>query len=173
MKSLLLLRHGKSDWDADYVGDHERPVAGKGRKAAARVGKFLNRTGQVPDLVICSTALRTRQTLQIAAETGKWPSVEVEYDKTIYLAGYETLLGRIADIPDSVECAMLVGHEPTISLLAGQLIGDASIRFPTAAVARVDLNVRQWSRTRSGMGTLIWHVIPKHFMTILKGSSGS
>jgi phosphohistidine phosphatase len=167
MKSLLLLRHGKSDWDADYVGDHERPVARKGRKAAAHVGAFLYKTDQVPELVLCSTALRTRQTLQIAVESGTWGPVDVEYDKTIYMAGYTQLVHRIAAIPDAVELAMLVGHEPTISLLAGQLIGEASVRFPTAAIARVDLNVRQWSQARAGIGSLMWHVIPKHLRKVM------
>lgn len=162
MKTVILLRHAKSDWDADYVGDHERPITRKGEKAAAKIGRFLAETGQVPELVLCSTALRTRQTLDAAMAAGNWPSVEVRHEKSIYLAGYEQLVSTLATAPDHFDTVMIVGHEPTTSLLAGQLIGGASLRFPTAAAARIDLNVDHWKNVRSGVGTLIWHIIPRN-----------
>ena len=162
MKTILLLRHGKSDWDAAYVGDHQRPLANRGQKAAARVGMYLSATDQLPERVVCSTSLRTSQTLEIAMEAGEWMDVEVEYDKTVYLASYEQMINCISALPDALDRVMFVGHEPTTSLLAGQLIGGAALRFPTAAVARIDLNIEHWKSCRSGIGTLVWHVIPKH-----------
>ncbi len=168
MKTLLLLRHGKSDWEANYVGDHERPLARRGEKAASKVGRFLAGTSQVPELVICSTALRARQTLENAMDAGNWGSIDVVNDKTIYLASYEQLVSCVASIADEYERVMLVGHEPTTSILAGQLIGGASIRFPTAAIARIDLNIDHWKSCRSGIGTMIWHVIPAHLKKTIK-----
>lgn len=161
MKTILLLRHGKSDWDANYVGDHQRPLSLRGEKAAAKVGRFLAKSSQVPELVLCSTALRTTQTLDYAMSAGEWENVSVVSDNTIYLASYEQLVSCIASVSDEIDRVMLVGHEPTTSLLAGQLIGGASIRFPTAAIARIDLNVEHWKSCRSGIGTLMWHVVPK------------
>lgn len=163
MKTLFLLRHGKSDWDANYVGDHQRPLAGRGQKASARIGKYLTRTDQVPELVICSTALRTQQTLELVMDAGDWKDVDVIYDQTVYLASYDQMISRIKALPDDHERVMFVGHEPTTSLLAGQLIGGASIQFPTAAIARIDLNVVHWKSCRSGVGTLRWFIIPKFF----------
>ena len=171
MKTLILLRHGKSDWDADYVGDHHRPLAGRGQKAAIKVGRFLARTNQLPELVLCSTALRTRETLELAMDAGEWTDVDVKYDNTIYHAGFEQMLRCLAALPDEVERVMVVGHEPTTSLLAGQLIGGASLDFPTAAVARIDLNLDHWKNTRSGVGTLMWHIIPRHLKKAIKIST--
>ncbi|GMQ80838.1 MAG: histidine phosphatase family protein [Rhodothermia bacterium] len=161
MKTVILLRHGKSDWDADYVGDHRRPLAGRGQKASIKVGKFLARTNQLPGLVLCSTALRTRETLELAMDAGEWTDVDVKYDNTIYHAGYDQMLRCLAALPDEVDRVMVVGHEPTASLLAGQLIGGASLNFPTAAVARIDLNLEHWKSCRSGVGTLIWLISPR------------
>ena len=168
MKSILLLRHAKSDWDADYVGDHQRPLARRGQKASTRVGKFLARTDQIPELALCSTALRTRETLERAMDAGEWTDVDVRYDNTIYHAGYDQMLTCLRAIPDQFSLAMVVGHEPTTSLLAGQLVGGASIGFSTAAIARIDLNVDHWNSCRSGVGTLVWHVLPKHLKKAFK-----
>lgn len=161
MKSVLLLRHGKSNWDAGYVGDHERPLALRGQKSAARMGRFIARVGPVPDLVLCSTAVRTRQTLELAMEAGAWDGVDVTFDQTLYLATYDQMLGCITALSDQIDTVMLVGHEPTTSLFMGQLIGSASIRFPTTAVARIDLNVEHWSSCRTGVGSLEWFVTPR------------
>ncbi len=68
MKTLIFFRHGKSDWDAEYHGDHNRPVAKRGRKAAKLMGRFLASTGQVPDSVVTSSALRARSTFELAAQ---------------------------------------------------------------------------------------------------------
>ena len=73
MRQLLVLRHGKSDWDADYRGDHERPLASRGRRAAAAVGRFLAAAGPMPDRVLSSSAVRALSTVRLAAEAGRWP----------------------------------------------------------------------------------------------------
>ena len=168
MKSILLLRHAKSDWDADYVGDHQRPLAERGKKGSVKVGRFLARTEQVPELVLCSTALRTRETLERAMDAGEWTDVDVKYDNAIYHAGLDQMLSCLRTIPDHVNIAMIVGHEPTTSLLAGQLVGGASISFPTASIGRIDLNIEHWKSCRSGVGTLMWHVLPKHLKKAIK-----
>ena len=66
MRTLLLLRHAKSDWDASYADDHERPLAKRGKKAAALIGRHLAATGQVPDRVVSSTAVRAADTVRRA-----------------------------------------------------------------------------------------------------------
>ncbi len=161
MKTVLVLRHAKSDWKADYVGDHDRPLALRGRKASARIGRFLARVGPVPDLTICSTAVRTRETLERVMRAGDFPSLDVRYDQSLYMATYDQMKSCISAVPDEIGTVMVVGHEPTTSLFAGQLIGGASLRFPTAALARIDLNVSHWSSCRTGVGTLEWFVIPR------------
>ena len=92
MKTLFLLRHGKSDW-GHGVADHERPLTRRGEDAARRIGRLLAGIGQVPERVVSSTAVRARQTAQLAAEAGSWsPAVELEGD--FYETGPERVLRR-------------------------------------------------------------------------------
>jgi len=155
------MRHAKSDWDASYVGDHERPLSNRGRKAAARVGEFLGQTAQLPALILCSSAVRTKQTLQIAVTEGAWGDIETSFENDIYLTTKDRILGRVCTLNDDIDSVMIVGHEPTTSVVASSLVGSASIRFPTGACARIDLDVDRWADVHPGAGTLQWHITPK------------
>ena len=167
MRTLYLMRHAKSDWDASYVGDHERPLSTRGLKAARRMGKFLFRTDELPEQILCSSAVRTRQTLEVASTEGGWPEIPVSVENELYLTSQERILARLRALDDQTGSAMIIGHEPTTSVVAGSLIGSASIRVPTAACSRIDLYVESWGDVRPGCGTLEWHVTPK---TLKKGA---
>ena len=159
MKSLYLLRHGKSDWDADYDGDHERPLANRGEKAAASVGKFMKRIDQVPDLVLSSTAVRARTTVEIAAEEGKWER-PINLREDLYGASTQTVLYIINEMNADVDSLILVGHEPTSSGSIRMLTG-AQVRFPTACLARIDFSAPEWHMVRPGNGVLQWLIPPR------------
>jgi phosphohistidine phosphatase len=160
MKSVILLRHAKSDWEADYESDHDRPLNKRGRKAAALMGRYLASLGQLPDLVLSSTALRARETVRRAAEAGDW-DCPVELTPELYGASPGSVLELIRGRDDALESLLLTGHEPTWSVLAGILVGGASLRMPTAAMARIDFSVESWGDVEPDKGTLIWQVTPK------------
>lgn len=160
MKTLLFFRHGKSDWNAEYQGDHERPVSKRGQKAARRMGNFLKEAGQVPQSIITSSALRARSTVEMAAESGGW-NCPVRVTDALYESSPEILLSEIRDEPDEVDLLMVAGHEPVWSETISRLAGGCRLRFPTAAVARIDLDADSWKDVRFGEGTLIWLVTPK------------
>jgi phosphohistidine phosphatase len=160
MKSVILLRHAKSDWEADYESDHDRPLNKRGRKAAAMMGHYLGSLGQLPDLVLSSTALRARETVSRAAEAGDW-DCPVELTPELYEASPGSALELIRNRDDALGSLLLTGHEPTWSVLAGILVGGASLRMPTAAMARIDFSVESWGDVEPGNGTLIWQVTPK------------
>lgn len=161
-KSIILFRHGKSDWDADYGHDHERPVAKRGIKAAKQMGSLLAKSKQLPDLAICSTALRARQTLELASRKGKW-DVETHYTDLLYEASTHDIITMLHDHNHSASCIMLVGHEPTWSNLAVRLIGGGSVRFPTAAMAKIDFYFNDWRGLDSSSGQLQWLLQPRFF----------
>ena len=160
MKSVILFRHGKSDWDAVYNTDHNRPLAKRGIKAAKRMGKYLAELDQMPDLVISSTAGRAKTTVQLAMETGEWSS-EFKLDRSIYGGSSGTLLDLLYNINDSMGVACLVGHEPTFSSFISSCTNSGWIRFPTASMARLDFEVSAWKEIRFGQGTLAWLTRPK------------
>lgn len=140
-KRLILLRHAKSSWAHD-VEDHERPLSGRGVKAAPLMGAWLARNGLVPDLALVSTARRAQQTWALAApELGK--PVKSLDSGAIYEAEAETILAAIRAVKRSVETLIVVGHNPGLEELARLLMkddgGEAGShlreKFPTAAVA--------------------------------------
>ena len=161
-KSLILFRHGKSDWNADYSSDHQRPLAPRGVNAAKTMGKLLSASQNLPDLIICSTAFRARQTLDLAYQSGNWNS-EIEFSDALYGCNCSTIITILQQLKIAKNSVMLVGHEPTWSSLTSLLIGGGSIRFPTAAMARIDFNCSQWQSIRAEAGELRWLLQPRFF----------
>jgi phosphohistidine phosphatase len=167
MPELLVMRHAKSDWDADGEDDHERPLASRGIKAARLMGRFLADANRIPVLAVCSTAVRARRTLELAAETDHW-TTEVRLDPRLYLTDADTVLSVLGELgnaaPDRV---MVVGHEPWCSQLVAVTTGGTRIRFPTAAVALIRFDDVSWAEIGAGSGELKWLVTPKLLGEIL------
>ncbi len=161
MPALILFRHGKSDWDADDGGeDRGRPLARRGRKSARRMGRFLERAEQVPDAAITSPAVRADDTLRVAMEGGGW-SCPVRTAASLYGGGVAGLLAAVQQEPDTTGVLLAVGHEPTLSAALAALVGGGVVRFPTAALARVDFDVDRWDEVAPGTGVLAWLVVPR------------
>ena len=159
MKTILLFRHGKSDWKAEYEQDHERPLSGRGRRASRTMGQFLARAGQTPDRVISSSALRARSTLMLASAAGEWTAPIYE-SKSLYLCSVDDVLEVLRKESDDFERIMFVGHEPTCSELLESLTG-VEAKIPTGAMARIDSDIRRWKELEPGSCRLIWLVPPK------------
>jgi phosphohistidine phosphatase len=134
IRRLLLLRHAKSSWDDPSLADHDRPLAPRGRKAATRIGEHLRRERIPVALVLCSSATRARETLDLVAPPG-----EIRFERDLYGATAAELVERVRRVPDDVDVLMLIGHEPAIRDLAvalsapGSGLGDR--KFPTGALA--------------------------------------
>ncbi|WP_103354941.1 histidine phosphatase family protein [Amycolatopsis sp. CA-128772] len=149
---LIVLRHAKSDW-SEGLADHERPLAARGVRDAPRLGRWLADGGHVPELVVCSTAQRTRETWQrVSGELSAPPPVE--YDDDLYGADVPELLNAARRTPPEVTRLALVGHEPGVSDLTRYLAGDGDetrqlqIKFPTGAAA-VLATTDPWDALRS------------------------
>lgn len=141
VKAIHLLRHAKSSWSEPGLADHDRPLSGRGRRAAGVVARYLADANIMPDLVLCSTALRAHQTLDLILPAIKPPKIII--DRELYDAGERLLLDYIRDLPDAVEAVLLIGHNPGLQLLAMTLAQPGSKtalpeqdgKFPTAALA--------------------------------------
>lgn len=160
MKRIFLLRHGKSDWEADYSTDHDRPLKGRGVRAARTMGRFLADTGQAPELIVSSSAVRALTTAQLAAEAGEW-DCEIVVEPGLYGSGPRGVLDRIQEVGDEFSSVLLTGHEPTFSQVTGDLVGSGRVRFPTAALACIDVPVTRWADVEFHSGMLIFFVTPK------------
>jgi phosphohistidine phosphatase len=138
---LLLLRHAKSSWDDPTLDDHDRPLAPRGRKAAGLIAAYLRDNHVDVSLVLCSTAQRARETLELVQPPG-----QVLIERELYGASADGLLARLRRVLDDQRTVMLIGHNPAIEDLAvglagsgAELIGD---KFPTGALATLSFNGR-------------------------------
>ena len=145
LKSVILFRHGKSDWDAQYDSDHDRPLAKRGIRDAKRMGKFLSKRAEVPELILSSTALRTRETTKLAMEAGNW-DVDIELEKKIYEASLEKILFVIKKQDNKYNSMCLVGHEPIFSTIITLIDNKEIIKFPTATMAKISFYTSDWMR---------------------------
>jgi len=157
MKQLLLLRHAKSSWDDPDLDDFDRPLAERGSKAARLIGRELAARGWLPDQVLVSSALRTRDTWRlVAAELPAHP--RIVFADALYDASAADILSQIRLADPSSGCLAVVGHNPGLEDLAKQLAGSGSEakarkrleeKFPTAALARFVFD-GDWSGLSSG-----------------------
>lgn len=143
MKTLYLMRHAKSSWKDNHLMDHERPLKKKGRKDAAGMGGLLSGKKHTPAIIYASTAERARETAGIVAEKSGYIG-EVRYDQKLYLAESDTLVAFLRQVPEDVDCILLVGHNPGLEALA-QVLSGKIVALPTAAIAHLQLPVGHWS----------------------------
>ena len=168
MLELLLLRHAKSSWDHPTTADHDRPLNDRGLAAAPMMGAYLAAEGLVPDLVLCSTATRTRATLDLVLPAlAVRPAVDFESD--LYLAEADVLLARLQRVPSNVRRVMMVGHNPGFQDFAIDLCGGGNKvaralleqKFPTAALAVISFRSTVWADVAPGAGHLDRFVTPR------------
>lgn len=159
MPDLVLLRHGKSDWNAGGAGDRQRPLARRGVEAAQTMGRVIARVHRVPEVVLTSPAVRARTTAELAVAAGSW-GCPIRVIDGFYGGGVGDVIDLLRRAPE-VERLVAVGHEPTWSALAGALIGGGDIRMPTAAA--VSIGVPSWSGLGRNTGELRWMLVPRLF----------
>ena len=163
MKSLLVMRHAKSDW-SDDLEDFDRPLNKRGRKDAARVGRFLTASA-FPDLVLSSSAVRAQETAtRLVGVLGDGPQLVL--DGRLYGAVPQTLSRVLAATAAAADTVLLIAHNPGLEDWLAQLTG-AWLRLPTAAVARVDIDAANWEAIGEQRDQLQWLVTPK----LLRGDS--
>jgi phosphohistidine phosphatase len=163
---LVLLRHAKSDWPPD-VADRDRPLAKRGRDDAPLVGRWLGESGFVPDAVVCSTALRARETWNLAAAglltASPGASPVVRYEPRVYEASVLSLLMLVREFQPDWQTVLIVGHNPGLADLTVGLTKpppDPPSAFPTAAVAVLGLP-GDWSDAAPGESSLLCFRTPR------------
>ena len=158
MRTLYVLRHAKSDWGDESLQDFDRPLNGRGRKAAKAMGCDMQERGLAPDLVLLSPSARTTETLA-RVEEGFGASFEKVEEPNIYLAESGTLVDLIRSAPAKSERLMVVGHNPGMQELVRALANgprdlreEAAAKFPTGAMAEISFDVGYWSDVTPGSG---------------------
>ncbi len=169
MKTILLLRHAKSAWGQPGLADHERPLNRRGERAAETMAEYIVHNAPRPDLILCSTAVRTRQTLAPLIHRLANPAPPIALEKGLYLATESELLVRLRAVAEEVRTVLLIGHNEGIGELASALAGDGELnalarlneKFPTAALATLRLGDAPWQDLAPGHAELVAFVRPR------------
>lgn len=160
---LILTRHAKSSWDDPTIADHDRPLNARGRRAAALIGGWLASRGDVPEQVLCSDALRTRETWEgIAPLVGGAP--ELRLKPSLYHAGPDVMLAALRGASGRV--VMMLGHNPGIAEFAARLVAQAPAdpdfaRYPSGATLVATFDVESWDKVGFGSGAVLDFVAPR------------
>ena len=168
-KTILLLRHAKSAWGDAALADHDRPLNRRGERAAAAMTDHIVRHAPRPDMILGSTATRTRQTLAPLVLRLTAPAPPISLEKGLYLASEDALMARLQAVPDGVGTVLLIGHNDGIWRLAETLAGQwrapllVAVRdkFPTGTLAVLSMAIGRWRDLATGSGELVAFVRPR------------
>jgi phosphohistidine phosphatase len=156
MKTLLLMRHAKSSWSDAGLADHDRPLNKRGRQAAPEMGNLLRAEGLTPDLILCSTARRARQTAkEVALACGYEGTIETQRD--LYYSDAACYLDILRHLPDRVNQVLVVGHNPETEELVELLTGSAE-RITTATIAHLELPISHWTELTEALDVPLVHL---------------
>ncbi|QDT08152.1 SixA phosphatase family protein [Planctomycetes bacterium K23_9] len=139
---LILMRHAKSDWSDGSMSDHDRPLNQRGQRDTPRMAIWLAEQDCVPEGVLCSTAQRTRQTVQLLGDS--WENdLPVSFCDSLYLGSPESIFQTICSEGGDAACLLVVAHNPGMSQLASAMANQA-LEMPTASVAVFEVDVESW-----------------------------
>ncbi|WP_345974494.1 histidine phosphatase family protein [Sulfurimonas sp. HSL3-7] len=162
MKNLLIMRHAKSSWKELGLPDHERPLNKRGQHDAPKMGRLIRKKKLKPQLIICSSAKRARETLERVTEAFGY-SQEIRFSEALYGAGPEAYIKLLKELDEAYDRVMVVGHNPGLEALLERLTGEEQI-LPTAALARVELPIKGWRKLGDSVdGELIDLWTPRQF----------
>lgn len=173
MLTLSLFRHAKSDHGNPRQADFERPLNDRGRAAAPLMGAYITREDLMPDLVLCSSATRTKETADLAfGPAGSKRLPATHYEDVLYLASAKSLLSRIKIVPPTTRHLMLIGHNPGLQTLATELSGNGEAsaiaalhnKLPTATLVVITFKAEHWSDVRIGSGRILRFVTPRSLL---------
>jgi phosphohistidine phosphatase len=168
MKRLAILRHAKSSWDDPKLDDFDRPLNERGWKAARRIGGEMKHRRMRFDLVLASPAARVRETIDGLQEKFGL-EVPIRFESQIYAATEATLLELVRGLPDTVSAPLCVGHNPGLERLIVKLARDdqgglrdrIAGKYPTAALAVIELPAKRWKDVQPGSGEVVDLILPK------------
>ncbi len=168
MKSILLLRHAKSDWKDYTLADFDRPLSARGRKAAPRVAAWMRDHDLLPDRVLCSAARRTVETWEhMAPALGE--GIRVLHRRALYHASTHAIVKQLVKQDDEANTIAVVGHNPGIAEFAYRYavfgnqkkIERIRRKYPTGALAVLSFRIDTWADLPGASGTLEYYVRPK------------
>lgn len=162
MKTLLVMRHGKSAWQDMSLDDFDRPLKKRGEKASRVIGQEIVRRKLVPGLIISSAAERARQTAELTANAAAYTG-EIVTSEQLYMSGAKEYVNTIARADDAVDCVLVIGHNPDLENLVFHVTREF-VTLPTAALAHIEFDMDRWKDIKHTPGKLLAVLLPRDLM---------
>jgi phosphohistidine phosphatase len=162
MKTLIILRHGKSLWDNPMLLDNQRPLTPKGVNRTHLIAEFLKKNSFRPDLIISSPAVRAYETAKIAADILTYPQHDIITDENLYFVDTEQYFHALFGVPESVNTLMIVGHNPMITEFCNYYLKDQIDNLPTSGVCIIQSLAENWNDILKAQYNVEHLVFPKH-----------
>lgn len=161
MKTLILMRHAKSDWSLNGQRDFDRGLNERGYRDVLKMSVRLKEMKVNPDAIFSSSSLRTRLTAQYVCERIDFDFEQIEWRDTLYEVSLNEVLKQICEFDDHLETVMMFGHNPTYTYLVEYLTYENIGNMPTSAVAKIELDVDSWKEVSKNIGKMLWFLYPK------------
>ena len=163
MKTLLLLRHAKSSWEYPELQDRERPLNKRGKKDAPKMGKWLKNNFPTPDLILTSHSVRTLATISKVGKELGLKGKDYLTEPRLYHASPSTLWDIVRSLPDHVNTAILVGHNPGFTEFANQLCPSHVVEnIPTCGAYALRINCSKWKEAHEDLTEFLFFQYPKN-----------
>lgn len=170
LKTLTILRHAKSGWDAQVERDFDRPINPRGRRGAELIGQWLKRQALPVDRIIASPAVRVTETLDLFQPAAGLDAIEPHWDRRIYLASAATLIDVIRDTGKDATHLLIAGHNPGLEDLILELVPESAgdelrakveEKLPTSALARLELDIANWRDLETRQACFVQFIRPR------------
>ena len=162
-KRLILIRHAKSSWDDAFTDDHARVLNKRGQASATAIGQWMGNKGYLPDVVLCSDAMRTEQTAKLIL-AHLTPTTPLKLSAMLYHAVPDTILDLVQK--ETADTVAIIAHNPSIGMFANALVRIAPDHhrfsdYPTCATTIIDFDIDTWMMMEPGSGTCVDFVVPR------------
>ncbi|TVQ49603.1 MAG: histidine phosphatase family protein [Saprospirales bacterium] len=167
MKKLIVIRHAKSSWSNSQLLDINRPLNNRGQRDAPLMAKLISRECEAPEIILCSSSKRTKQTVKYFSDEWGLENEKIQYMDALYHASTDQLMYHIRRIEENLESVALVGHNPGLTYLVDQLVrGNTPDNIPTSGVAILQSESDFWSSFDAAKVSLIKYFYPKSHLDI-------
>lgn len=163
MKTLIFIRHAKSDWSNFFVTDFDRELNERGMRDAPMMGEVLAKKNLRPDRIISSPALRAKLTIKTLAPYIPYPENQILFDHILYGGGIEAIAELISSTPPNVHTLILVGHNPELTEHANYFSGSDIENIPTCGVVAMQLKHDDWKSIGENSAELLYILRPKDY----------
>lgn len=159
MKTITFIRHAKSDHSM-VLSDQKRPLNERGRKEAALISRFLQHNMETPDVMLCSIAIRARETCEIMRDSGLFPQVTLHYETDLYTFDGDGLIRFLRGLDNAWSKVIVFGHNPAFSEACERLLGIYPLHLKTSAVQSIAVDTALWENILQKKGVSLLKAHP-------------